>query len=417
MEQNVERNLHFLMEQDPAVAEAMAGELNRQQRNLELIASENLASPAVMAAMGSVLTNKYAEGYPGKRYYGGCELVDVVENLAIERAKQLFGAEYVNVQPHSGAQANLAVYFALLNPGDRVLGMSLQNGGHLTHGMPVNLSGKYYAFSSYGIDPVTGLIDYDEVQRIAEQVRPKLIVAGASAYSRIIDFERFAEIAHSVGALLMVDMAHIAGLVAAGVHPSPVPYADVVTTTTHKTLRGPRGGMILAKESFGAALNKAVFPGMQGGPLMHVIAAKAICLLEALQPSFADYQRRVVENAKALADGLMRRGMQLVSNGTDNHLLLADLRSLHLTGKELERRLDTVQITINKNAVPNDPEKPFVTSGARIGTPTVTSRGLGVAEMEQIADCIWRTATDYEASADEVRAIVSEITGRFPVYE
>lgn len=417
MEQNVELNLHFLMEQDPAVAEAMAGELNRQQRNLELIASENLASPAVMAAMGSVLTNKYAEGYPGKRYYGGCEFVDVVENLAIERAKQLFGAEYVNVQPHSGAQANLAVYFALLNPGDRVLGMSLQNGGHLTHGMPVNLSGKYYDFSSYGIDPATGLIDYDEVQRIAEQVRPKLIVAGASAYSRIIDFERFAEIAHSVGALLMVDMAHIAGLVAAGVHPSPVPYADVVTTTTHKTLRGPRGGMILAKESFGPALNKAVFPGMQGGPLMHVIAAKAICLLEALQPSFADYQRRVVENAKALADGLMRRGMQLVSNGTDNHLLLADLRSLHLTGKELERRLDTVQITINKNAVPNDPEKPFVTSGARIGTPTVTSRGLGVAEMEQIADCIWRTATDYEASTDEVRAIVSEITGRFPVYE
>ncbi len=417
MEQNVELNLHFLMEQDPAVAEAMAGGLNRQQRNLELIASENLASPAVMAAMGSVLTNKYAEGYPGKRYYGGCEFVDVVENLAIERAKQLFGAEYVNVQPHSGAQANLAVYFALLNPGDRVLGMSLQNGGHLTHGMPVNLSGKYYDFSSYGIDPATGLIDYDEVQRIAEQVRPKLIVAGASAYSRIIDFERFAEIAHSVGALLMVDMAHIAGLVAAGVHPSPVPYADVVTTTTHKTLRGPRGGMILAKESFGPALNKAVFPGMQGGPLMHVIAAKAICLLEALQPSFADYQRRVVENAKALADGLMRRGMQLVSNGTDNHLLLADLRSLHLTGKELERRLDTVQITINKNAVPNDPEKPFVTSGARIGTPTVTSRGLGVAEMEQIADCIWRTATDYEASTDEVRAIVSEITGRFPVYE
>ena len=417
MEQNVELNLHFLMEQDPAVAEAMAGELNRQQRNLELIASENLASPAVMAAMGSVLTNKYAEGYPGKRYYGGCEFVDVVENLAIERAKQLFGAEYVNVQPHSGAQANLAVYFALLNPGDRVLGMSLQNGGHLTHGMPVNLSGKYYDFSSYGIDPATGLIDYDEVQRIAEQVRPKLIVAGASAYSRIIDFERFAEIAHSVGALLMVDMAHIAGLVAAGVHPSPVPYADVVTTTTHKTLRGPRGGMILAKESFGPALNKAVFPGMQGGPLMHVIAAKAICLLEALQPSFADYQRHVVENAKALADGLMRRGMQLVSNGTDNHLLLADLRSLHLTGKELERRLDTVQITINKNAVPNDPEKPFVTSGARIGTPTVTSRGLGVAEMEQIADCIWRTATDYEASTDEVRAIVSEITGRFPVYK
>ena len=407
---------HILLE-DPELARAFLLESDRQMSKLELIASENFVSSAVREAQGSVFTHKYAEGYPGKRYYGGCEFVDIAENLAIERAKQLFGAEYVNVQPHSGAQANLAVYFALLNPGDRVLGMSLQNGGHLTHGMPVNLSGKYYDFSSYGIDPATGLIDYDEVQRIAEQVRPKLIVAGASAYSRIIDFERFAEIAHSVGALLMVDMAHIAGLVAAGVHPSPVPYADVVTTTTHKTLRGPRGGMILAKESFGPALNKAVFPGMQGGPLMHVIAAKAICLLEALQPSFADYQRRVVENAKALADGLMRRGMQLVSNGTDNHLLLADLRSLHLTGKELERRLDTVQITINKNAVPNDPEKPFVTSGARIGTPTVTSRGLGVAEMEQIADCIWRTATDYEASADEVRAIVSEITGRFPVYE
>ena len=336
MEQSIVNTLRLIAEHDPAVAEAMEGELQRQQRNLELIASENLASPAVMAAMGSVLTNKYAEGYPGKRYYGGCEYVDVVENLAIERAKQLFHAEFANVQPHSGAQANLAVYFALLNPGDTVLGMSLQNGGHLTHGLPVNLSGRYYHFESYGVDPEMGRIDYDEVQRIAERVRPKLIVAGASAYPRVIDFERFAAIAHGVGALLMVDMAHIAGLVAAGVHPSPVPYADVVTTTTHKTLRGPRGGMILAKEALGPAINKAVFPGTQGGPLMHVIAAKAICFREALQPAFADYQRRIVENAQALAQGLLRRGMDLVSGGTDNHLLLLDLRRLGLTGKELE---------------------------------------------------------------------------------
>lgn len=416
MEQFMKQAMQLLAAQDPDVAAAMERELDRQQRNLALIASENLASPAVMAAMGSVLTNKYAEGYPGKRYYGGCQHVDVIESLAIERAKALFGADYANVQPHSGAQANLAVYFALLEPGDRVLGMSLQNGGHLTHGMPVNLSGKYYNFSSYGIDPETERIDYDEVQRIAERVRPKLIVAGASAYPRVIDFKRFAEIAHSVGALLMVDMAHIAGLVAAGVHPSPVPYADVVTTTTHKTLRGPRGGMILAKEQYAKVLNKAVFPGMQGGPLMHVIAAKAVCLLEAQQPSFRVYQQRVVENAKALADGLLRRGMRLVSGGTDNHLMLADLRSIGLTGKELERRLDTVNITINKNAVPNDPEKPFVTSGARLGTPMVTSRGMGSAEMEQIADCIWRTATEYPASAEEVKRTVASITARYPAY-
>ena len=416
MEQFMKQAMELLAAQDPDVAAAMERELDRQQRNLALIASENLASPAVMAAMGSVLTNKYAEGYPGKRYYGGCQHVDVIESLAIERAKALFGADYANVQPHSGAQANLAVYFALLEPGDRVLGMSLQNGGHLTHGMPVNLSGKYYDFSSYGIDPETERIDYDEVQRIAERVRPKLIVAGASAYPRVIDFKRFAEIAHSVGALLMVDMAHIAGLVAAGVHPSPVPYADVVTTTTHKTLRGPRGGMILAKEQYAKVLNKAVFPGMQGGPLMHVIAAKAVCLLEAQQPSFRVYQQRVVENAKALADGLLRRGMRLVSGGTDNHLLLADLRSIGLTGQELEQRLDTVNITINKNAVPNDPEKPFVTSGARLGTPMVTSRGMGPAEMEQIADCIWRTATEHPASAEEVKRTVASITARYPAY-
>ena len=416
MEQSIVNTFRLIAEHDPAVAEAMEGELQRQQRNLELIASENLASPAVMAAMGSVLTNKYAEGYPGKRYYGGCEYVDGVENLAIERAKQLFHAEFANVQPHSGAQANLAVYFALLNPGDTVLGMSLQNGGHLTHGLPVNLSGRYYHFESYGVDPETGRIDYDEVQRIAERVRPKLIVAGASAYPRVIDFERFAAIAHGVGALLMVDMAHIAGLVAAGVHPSPVPYADVVTTTTHKTLRGPRGGMILAKEALGPAINKAVFPGTQGGPLMHVIAAKAICFREALQPAFADYQRRIVENAQALAQGLLRRGMDLVSGGTDNHLLLLDLRRLGLTGKELEKRLDTVYITLNKNTVPNDPQKPFVTSGVRIGTPAVTTRGLGTAEMDVIADCIYRTATDYDNSAEEVRRIVTEMTDRFPIY-
>ena len=415
MEQSIERTLRFVAEHDPAVAEAMTGELQRQQRNLELIASENLASPAVMAAMGSVLTNKYAEGYPGKRYYGGCAYVDVVETLAIERAKALFHADHANVQPHSGAQANLAVYFALLDPGDTVLGMSLQNGGHLTHGMPINLSGRYYHFEAYGVDEQTGCIDYDEVARIAERVRPKLIVAGASAYPRTIDFARFAEIAHGVGALLMVDMAHIAGLVAAGVHPSPVPYADVVTTT-HKTLRGPRGGMILARESLAKAIDRAVFPGTQGGPLMHVIAAKAICLQEALQPAFADYQRRTVENAKALADGLLRRGMRLVSGGTDNHLLLLDLRGLDITGKELEHRLDSVYITVNKNTVPNDPQKPFVTSGVRIGTPAVTTRGLGTVEMDLIADCIYRTATDYARSADDVRRIVTEMTDRFPVY-
>ena len=408
--------IDFLIQQDPQVGNAVKAEYDRQRRNIELIASENFVSEAVLAAASSVLTNKYAEGYPGKRYYGGCAYVDVVETLAIERAKALFHADHANVQPHSGAQANLAVYFALLDPGDTVLGMSLQNGGHLTHGMPINLSGRYYHFEAYGVDEQTGCIDYDEVARIAERVRPKLIVAGASAYPRTIDFARFAEIAHGVGALLMVDMAHIAGLVAAGVHPSPVPYADVVTTTTHKTLRGPRGGMILARESLAKAIDRAVFPGTQGGPLMHVIAAKAICLQEALQPAFADYQRRTVENAKALADGLLRRGMRLVSGGTDNHLLLLDLRGLDITGKELEHRLDSVYITVNKNTVPNDPQKPFVTSGVRIGTPAVTTRGLGTVEMDLIADCIYRTATDYARSADDVRRIVTEMTDRFPVY-
>ena len=408
-------DLKELYSSDAEVAIAMEQELTRQRSHIELIASENFVSPAVIAAVGSHLTNKYAEGYPGKRYYGGCEYVDMVEELAIERAKKLFGAEHANVQPHSGAQANMAVYYAFLQPGDRILGMSLAHGGHLTHGYKINISGKYFQSASYGVDE-SGYIDYDQVRKTACEFRPKIIVAGASAYPRVIDFRRFREICDEVGALLMVDMAHIAGLVAAGEHPSPFPYADVVTTTTHKTLRGPRGGMILAKEQYAKVLNKAVFPGMQGGPLMHVIAAKAVCLLEAQQPSFRVYQQRVVENAKALADGLLRRGMRLVSGGTDNHLMLADLRSIGLTGKELEQRLDTVNITINKNAVPNDPEKPFVTSGARLGTPMVTSRGMGPAEMEQIADCIWRTATEYPASAEEVKRTVASITARYPAY-
>lgn len=352
----------FVSRFDPEVGEAMQKELGRQQRNIELIASENFVSPAVMAAMGSVLTNKYAEGYPGKRYYGGCQYVDIVENIAIQRAKELFGADCVNVQPHSGAQANMAVYFALINPGDTVMGMNLAHGGHLTHGSPVNMSGKYFNFVPYGVNE-DGYIDYDAFAEEALKVKPKLIVAGASAYPRIIDFERIGQIAKSVGAYLMVDMAHIAGLVAAGLHPSPVPYADVVTTTTHKTLRGPRGGMILSKEEFGPAINKAIFPGTQGGPLMHTIAAKAVCFGEALKPEFKAYQQAILNNAKALANGLLSRGVDLVSGGTDNHLMLVDLRSLHVTGKELEHRLDDVYITANKNAIPNDPEKPFVTSG------------------------------------------------------
>ena len=366
----------FVSKYDEEVGKAMNLELARQQRNIELIASENIVSPAVMAAMGSVLTNKYAEGYPGKRYYGGCEDVDIVENIARDRAKKLFGAKFANVQPHSGAQANIAVYFALLKPGDTVMGMNLAEGGHLTHGSPVNLSGKYFNFVPYGINE-EGYIDYDEFEQKALSCKPKMIVAGASAYPRIIDFKRISEIAKKVGAYLMVDMAHIAGLVAAGLHPSPVPYADVVTTTTHKTLRGPRGGMILCNdEEIAKAVNKAIFPGTQGGPLMHIIAGKAVCFGEALKPEFKEYQQKVLDNCKALANGFTKYGVDLVSGGSDNHLLLLDLRSLHITGKELEHRLDEVYITANKNAIPNDPEKPFVTSGIRVGTPAVTTRGL-----------------------------------------
>lgn len=416
MFQDVLDTIGFVEGYDPEVGEAMRKELARQRRNLELIASENLVSPAVMAAMGSVLTNKYAEGYPGKRYYGGCECVDVVENIAIERAKKVFGAEFANVQSHSGAQANFAVYFALLQPGDTVMGMNLAHGGHLTHGSPVNMSGKYYNFCSYGVND-DGFIDYDEFAKKAEEVKPKLIVAGASAYPRIIDFKRISEIAKSVGAYFMVDMAHIAGLVAAGVHPSPVPYADVVTTTTHKTLRGPRGGLILCKEELGPAINKAVFPGTQGGPLMHIIAGKAVCFGEALKPEFKEYQQNIVKNAAALADGLLKRGINLVSGGTDNHLMLVDLRSVGITGKELEHRLDDVYITANKNAIPNDPEKPFVTSGVRLGTAAVTTRGLGLAEMDKIAEFIYLAATDFENKKEEIRNGVTEICKAYPLYE
>ncbi len=407
----------FVSKSDPQVAEAMEKELFRQRRNLELIASENIVSPAVMAAMGSVLTNKYAEGYPSKRYYGGCEYVDIVEDIAIERAKKLFGANFANVQAHSGAQANTAVYFALLNPGDTVLGMSLAHGGHLTHGSPVNMSGKYFNFVSYGLgDDET--IDYDKVEALAKENNPKLIVAGASAYPRVIDFERLSAIAKSVGAYLMVDMAHIAGLVAAGVHPSPVPFADVVTSTTHKTLRGPRGGLILTNdEELAVKINKAIFPGIQGGPLMHVIAAKAVCFGEALSDDFKATQKKVVENAQALAKGLVSRGFNLVSGGTDNHLMLVDLRPFDITGKELEHRLDEVYITVNKNAIPNDPQSPFVTSGVRIGTPAVTTRGLGVEEMDKIAQFIYLAASDFENSADKIREGVSEICKQFPLYE
>lgn len=405
----------FVSRFDPEVGEAMQKELGRQQRNIELIASENFVSPAVMAAMGSVLTNKYAEGYPGKRYYGGCQYVDIVENIAIQRAKELFGADCVNVQPHSGAQANMAVYFALINPGDTVMGMNLAHGGHLTHGSPVNMSGKYFNFVPYGVNE-DGYIDYDAFAEEALKVKPKLIVAGASAYPRIIDFERIGQIAKSVGAYLMVDMAHIAGLVAAGLHPSPVPYADVVTTTTHKTLRGPRGGMILSKEEFGPAINRAIFPGTQGGPLMHTIAAKAVCFGEALKPEFKAYQQAILNNAKALANGLLSRGVDLVSGGTDNHLMLVDLRSLHVTGKELEHRLDDVYITANKNAIPNDPEKPFVTSGLRLGTAAATTRGLQEEDMDTIADCIKLAATEFDAKADEIRARVNAICEKYPLY-
>lgn len=407
----------FVQQFDAEVGEAMNKELARQRRNLELIASENIVSPAVMAAMGSVLTNKYAEGYPGKRYYGGCEEVDVVENLAIERACKLFGAKYANVQPHSGAQANTAVYFALIEPGDTVMGMSLAHGGHLTHGSPVNMSGKYFNFVPYGIDN-NGFIDYDAFEKQALEVKPKLIVAGASAYPRVIDFERISNIAKSVGAYFMVDMAHIAGLVAAGLHPSPMPYADVVTSTTHKTLRGPRGGLILTNdEELSKKINKAIFPGTQGGPLMHVIAAKAVCFGEALKPEFKAYQQQIVKNAQVLAKELVARGFNLVSGGTDNHLMLVDLQPFSITGKELEKKLDEVYITVNKNAIPNDPQSPFVTSGVRIGTPAVTSRGLVEEDMVKIAEFIYLTATDFENKADEIRAGVTEICKKYPLYE
>ena len=416
MYQDMMDTIGFVGKYDPEVSAAMEKELERQRRNLELIASENIVSPAVMAAMGSVLTNKYAEGLPHKRYYGGCEYVDVVEEIAIDRAKKLFGAKFANVQPHSGAQANTAVYFALLQPGDTVLGMSLAHGGHLTHGSPVNISGKYFNFVSYGLgDDET--IDYDKVAALAKEHKPKMIVAGASAYPRIIDFPKLAEIAKSVGAYLMVDMAHIAGLVAAGVHPSPVPYADITTTTTHKTLRGPRGGLILCNdEELAKKINKAVFPGTQGGPLMHVIAGKAVCFGEAMKPEFKEYGKHIVENAQALAKGLVQRGFNLVSGGTDNHLMLVDLRPFSITGKELEHRLDEVYITVNKNAIPNDPEKPFVTSGIRVGTPAVTTRGLGVAEMDQIAECMYLTATQFD-KADEIREMVTDICKQNPLYE
>lgn len=407
----------FVEEFDKEVGEAMAKELARQRRNLELIASENIVSPAVMAAMGSVLTNKYAEGYPGKRYYGGCEDVDIVEQIAIDRACQLFGAKYANVQPHSGAQANTAVYFALLQPGDTVMGMSLDNGGHLTHGSPVNISGKYFNFVPYGVDD-NGYIDYDAMEKQAKEIKPKLIVAGASAYPRVIDFERISKICKEVGAYFMVDMAHIAGLVASGQHPSPVPFADVTTTTTHKTLRGPRGGLILTNdEALAKKFNSAIFPGTQGGPLMHVIAGKAVCFGEALKPEFKAYGEQIVKNAQTLANGLLSRGFDLVSGGTDNHLMLADLRPFKITGKKLQNDLDEVYITVNKNAIPNDPEKPFVTSGVRIGAPAVTTRGLVEEDMEVIAECIYLTAADFEANADKVREMVTSICKKYPLYE
>ena len=407
----------FVSKYDEEVGKAMNLELARQQRKIELIASENIVSPAVMAAMGSVLTNKYAEGYPGKRYYGGCEDVDIVENIARDRAKKLFGAKFANVQPHSGAQANIAVYFALLKPGDTVMGMNLAEGGHLTHGSPVNLSGKYFNFVPYGINE-EGYIDYDEFEQKALSCKPKMIVAGASAYPRIIDFKRISEIAKKVGAYLMVDMAHIAGLVAAGLHPSPVPYADVVTTTTHKTLRGPRGGMILCNdEEIAKAVNKAIFPGTQGGPLEHVIAAKAVCFGEALKPEFKEYARKIVENAQALAAALQQRGVKLVSGGTDNHLMLIDLRDEECTGKDLEQRLDSVHITANKNTVPGETRSPFVTSGVRLGTPAVTTRGMGAAEMQVIADCIADCIWHYEEKKDEISERVLRLTREFPLYQ
>ena len=410
--------MKLLAQADGEVGGAILKEYERQSRNLELIASENIVSEAAMLAMGSVLTNKYAEGYPGKRYYGGCENVDVIENLAIERAKELFGCDYVNVQPHSGAQANMAVQFAVLQPGDTIMGMNLDQGGHLTHGSPVNMSGKYFHVVPYGVDE-NGYLDYDEMRRLALECKPKMIIAGASAYARTIDFKKFREVADEVGAVLMVHMAHIAGLVAAGLHPSPIPYADVVTTTTHKTLRGPRGGMILANKEAAEKFNfnKAIFPGIQGGPLMHVIAGKAICLGEALRPEFKAYQEQVVKNAKALSAALIDEGFDILTGGTDNHLMLVDLRNMDISGKELQNRCDEAYITLNKNTVPNDPRSPFVTSGVRIGTPAVTTRGMVESDMKEIAHLIHMVATDYDAKADEVREQVRAICSAHPIYQ
>ncbi len=414
----VDEIMKQIADYDAEVGAAMQAELTRQRSTIELIASENIVSEPVMNAMGSVLTNKYAEGYPGKRYYGGCEKVDIVETIAIERAKKLFGCDYANVQPHSGAQANLAVFFAVLNPGDTVMGMNLDHGGHLSHGSPVNISGKYFHVVPYGVDD-NGFLDYDAMMKTAKEVKPKMIIAGASAYCRTIDFKKFREVADAVGAVLMVDMAHIAGLVAAGVHPSPFPYADVVTTTTHKTLRGPRGGLILANKEAAEKFNfnKAIFPGIQGGPLMHVIASKAICLGEALKPAFKTYQQQVAKNAKALCAALMDNGFDILTGGTDNHLMLVDLRNTEITGKELQNRCDSVNITLNKNTVPNEPRSPFVTSGVRIGTPAVTTRGMVEEDMKVIASLIAKTAFDYEASADDVRAAVDALCSKYPLYE
>ncbi|MGI6197084.1 MAG: serine hydroxymethyltransferase [Eubacteriales bacterium] len=411
----VKENMEFLKALDPEIGEAVEKEFARQSRNIELIASENIVSEAVLAAAGTVLTNKYAEGYPGKRYYGGCECVDIVEEVARKRACELFGAEHANVQPHSGANANFAVYTAFCKPGDTVMGMNLAHGGHLTHGSPVNVSGMYFNIVPYGVND-DGFIDYDEMERLAHEHKPKMIIAGASAYPRVIDFERFAKVAKEVGAIFMVDMAHIAGLVAAGLHPSPVPYADVVTTTTHKTLRGPRGGLILCKEEYAKQIDKAIFPGTQGGPLLHIIAAKAVCFGEALKPEFKEYARQVVANSKAFADALLKEGFKLVSGGTDNHLCLVDLRPFSVTGKEFEQRLDSVYITANKNAIPNDPEKPFVTSGIRVGTPAATSRGFKEADFVKIAELMRLAATDIEGKADEIRAEVCKLCDAHPIY-
>ncbi|MBO5136829.1 MAG: serine hydroxymethyltransferase [Clostridia bacterium] len=410
-------NFDIIRKQDNELADAMAQELNRQRTKIELIASENFVSPAVIEAMGSPLTNKYAEGYPGKRYYGGCEYVDIVEQLAIDRAKEVFGAEFANVQPHSGASANLAVFFATMQPGDTYMGMSLAEGGHLSHGSPVNISGKYFNCVPYGLDPVTETIDYDNMEKLALEHKPKLILAGASAYSREIDFKRVREICDKVGAYMMVDIAHIAGLVATGLHPSPVPYADFVTTTTHKTLRGPRGGLILCKEKYGKMINSAIFPGCQGGPLMHVIAGKAVCFKEALSEDFVKYQTQIKKNAKALCNALLNKGIKIVSGGTDNHLMLVNLIGMDITGKELEHRLDEVGITCNKNAVPNDPASPFITSGIRLGTPAVTSRGMVEEDMEEIADLIYLTISDFENSKEEIRNRVDKLCKKYPLYE